>query len=417
MTRTVTLHLERPHSEVQQEVLEWEGHGVLLAGRRWGKTTVLCEKLFLGALHNRDLRWWVGLSWRSASMKKAWDLLRTYTRQAWRAVGQDPAKVKAVRETEKELHLPGGGQIWLRTAERPDSLAGAGIGAAVVDEFTLMGESVWNEYLRACLLDTGGKAILCGVPKGEGWHANLWRAAHSRPGWRAWQLPTSSNPLIDQVELERIRQETPARLFAQEYEAQLLDDAGAVFRGVLAAATGTMQEAPLPGHTYSLGVDWGRSNDATVFAVVDCSERALVYLDRFQNVDYGLQIQRLRALVARFRPAQVIAEANSMGRPLIEQLQRGGLQVDAFVTTNASKAALIDALVLAFEQARIRLPADADVLLTELQAYQAEQLPSGLMRYGAPPGMHDDTVMALALAWRPVVIVRSNIRSYSFLTG
>ena len=36
------------------------------------------------------------------------------------------------------------------------------------------------------------------------------------------------------------------------------------------------------------------------------------------------------------------------------------------------------------------------MLLGELQAYQAEQLPSGLMRYGAPAGQHDDTVMALA---------------------
>ncbi len=38
----------------------------------------------------------------------------------------------------------------------------------------------------------------------------------------------------------------------------------------------------------------------------------------------------------------------------------------------------------------------------ELVAYQAEQLPSGLLRYGAPAGQHDDTVMALALVWNAV---------------
>jgi hypothetical protein len=31
-------------------------------------------------------------------------------------------------------------------------------------------------------------------------------------------------------------------------------------------------------------------------------------------------------------------------------------------------------------------------------AYESEKLPSGLIRYGAPDGMHDDTVMALAIA-------------------
>ena len=35
-------------------------------------------------------------------------------------------------------------------------------------------------------------------------------------------------------------------------------------------------------------------------------------------------------------------------------------------------------------------------------AYQAERLPSGLLRYGAPGGQHDDTVMALAIAWSAV---------------
>jgi hypothetical protein len=35
-------------------------------------------------------------------------------------------------------------------------------------------------------------------------------------------------------------------------------------------------------------------------------------------------------------------------------------------------------------------------------AYQAERLPSGQMRYGAPSGQHDDCVMALAIAWTPV---------------
>jgi hypothetical protein len=34
-----------------------------------------------------------------------------------------------------------------------------------------------------------------------------------------------------------------------------------------------------------------------------------------------------------------------------------------------------------------------------LQAYEAERLPSGAMRYNAPAGMHDDMVMSLALAW------------------
>jgi hypothetical protein len=80
---------------------------------------------------------------------------------------------------------------------------------------------------------------------------------------------------------------------------------------------------------------------------------------------------------------------------------REGLWVEPFTTTNRSKAQAIEALALAFERSDIRILNDR-VLVSELTAYQTERLPSGLMRYGAPPSQHDDCVMALAMAWSSV---------------
>jgi len=74
------------------------------------------------------------------------------------------------------------------------------------------------------------------------------------------------------------------------------------------------------------------------------------------------------------------------------------LPVYPFRTTNASKAAIIDGLALALEREEVRL-LPHEVLLNEMLSYQAERLPSGLMRYSAPDGAHDDCVIALALAY------------------
>jgi hypothetical protein len=90
-----------------------------------------------------------------------------------------------------------------------------------------------------------------------------------------------------------------------------------------------------------------------------------------------------------------------MGGPVVEQLQRDGLRVKPFMTTNASKSEAVEALALAFERGEIRIPNDA-VLIGELQAFESKPLPSGIMRYDAPSGGHDDTVMALAIAWQGV---------------
>lgn len=66
--------------------------------------------------------------------------------------------------------------------------------------------------------------------------------------------------------------------------------------------------------------------------------------------------------------------------------------------TNASKTHIIDSLAIAFERGDLKI-IDDPVLMGELQAYESERLPSGLVRYNAPSGMHDDCCIALALAW------------------
>jgi len=111
-----------------------------------------------------------------------------------------------------------------------------------------------------------------------------------------------------------------------------------------------------------------------------------------------MQRGRLLGLCDRFRPSVVLAEENSIGAPIIEQLVRDGVPVQPFVTSNSSKAEIIDALTLAFERQTIRI-VDDPVLIGELESFEATRLPSGLMRYAAAEGCHDDTVMALALAW------------------
>lgn len=146
------------------------------------------------------------------------------------------------------------------------------------------------------------------------------------------------------------------------------------------------------------GVDWGRAEDFTVISVLDADTRQQVDMQRFNQVSWELQRGRLVTLYQRWQPKTILAESNSIGEPNIEALQAEGLPVQGFQTTAHSKGPLIDALALAIERQDIALLSDP-VQLAELQAYTMERLPSGMFRYSAPAGGHDDTVIALALAW------------------
>jgi hypothetical protein len=143
-------------------------------------------------------------------------------------------------------------------------------------------------------------------------------------------------------------------------------------------------------------VDWGRT-DFTVITVMDIQTHAVVHCDRFNQLDFKTQRGRLMAICERYKPAAIVAEQNSIGEPIIQQLREDKLYVTPFLTTNASKARIIDQLALAFERGTITIFNDP-ILIGELMAFQATRLPSGAIRYAAPNGMHDDMCMSLALA-------------------
>lgn len=305
-----------------------------------------------------------------------------------------------IRESERMVILPTGGSVQVKSADNPDSLRGEGLNFVVIDECAFVKEDAWTDALRPALADRKGGALFISTPKGHNWFWRLWHNADGAE-WQAWRFTSYDNPFLDRKEIDAAREQLPERTFSQEFLAEFIDDAGGVFRRIAESATATHVDRAVPGGEYVVGVDWGKTSDFTAFAVLDVTQRALVYLDRFNQIDYAVQVGRLRALVERFRPGVIIAERNSIGDPLIEQLQRDGLPVQAFTTTNASKMRVIDALALAFERQEIRILPDP-ILIAELQSFEMERLSSGMLRYSAPDGLHDDTVMALALAWHGV---------------
>ena len=197
-------------------------------------------------------------------------------------------------------------------------------------------------------------------------------------------------------EVQAMRDEVSERKAAQEIDAVFLDDAGGVFRNVRLVSTAQPQD-PLRGHQYIIGADWGKTGDYSVFAVLDATAMREVWLDRSNKVEYEIQVGRLCALVERYNDAVVIAEENAMGDPIIGQLRRRGVKVRSFTTTNATKAEIVDGMALALERRAIEL-LDHPIATGEMEAYESKRLPSGVYRYSAPEGMHDDTVMGRMLA-------------------
>jgi hypothetical protein len=385
----IELKLPALHPAQEKVTQEAKRFNVLCCGRRWGKTVLGMDRLIHAALEGKPVAWF---SPTNKLMAETWRELRSTLEPVTRSKN----------EQEKRLELINGGSIELWSLDSPDAGRSRKYATVVIDEAAMIQTlaEAWQQSIRPTLTDLQGSAWFLSTPKGPNYFKVLFDLGQdsTREDWASWQMPTGENPFIASQEIEAARLDLTEAAFQQEYLALFVNWEGSVFRRVGEAATATPRLEPQDGHDYIIACDWGRSHDYTVFVVLDLTTCAMVEMDRSNRVDYTVQCGRLQALYERWHPKQILAEENSIGQPVIEQLTRDGLRIQPFTTTNASKAQAVEALALAFERGDIRILNDV-VLVSELAAYQAERLPSGLLRYSAPAGQHDDCVMALAIAW------------------
>lgn len=364
-------------------------------GRRWGKT-VLGGTLVLNTLRQHGRVAWITPTYKNS---------RPLWRWCVNAVANEVRTGKIrLSKVDRSLETRGGGFLGIYSADNIDSIRGEAFHLAVLDEAARIDEDARTDAIMPTLADYAGEEIIITSPKGKNWvYKEFLRGQDDGKHTASWQAPTSANPSpsIRQA-FDLARQRVSERTFRQEWLAEFVEG-GEVFRHIDAAKVADCQQHAQPGHQYIFGIDFGRIEDYTVVTVIDLAMGACVHVDRFNKIDWSLQVGRIVALFERFRPTSIVAERNAMGDPVINMLYEKELPVWPFTTTNATKQTIIDALALAFEQGAIKIVDDPH-LVTELQAYEAKQLPSGLMKYGAPAGLHDDCVMSLALAWHGAAV-------------
>jgi hypothetical protein len=377
---------------------------VLDCGRRWGKTLYAIRWILEPAAAGFPVGWF------APNYK--------YLTDAWRDILLAvEGHVVRRNNTERRIELDTGGVIEAWTLDDPKAGRSRRYKRVVVDEAALSPnlEEAWTQAIRPTLTDFRGGALFGSTPKGMNYFWALFQRGidPEQRDWAAWQMPTVANPFIDPEEVESARLELPELTFAQEYLAEFLSGEGSVFRNIAANLTANPNATPAEhtGHILVAGVDWAQVRDFTAISVVCATCAREVALDRFNQIDWAFQRARLTHLVKHWHVRHVVAEWNSIGGPNIEALQADGLPVVPFVTTATSKPQLIQSLALAFERMECAWLPDA-VARGELEAFEAKVSgATGRVSYSAPEGLHDDTVIARALAWRAALEGRPAIGS------
>lgn len=388
--RRIELELPAHHPAQAQIVRESKRFNVVSCGRRFGKTLLGTELDLAPALEGYPVAWF---SPTYKMLSPVWREIKELFKPVTRSVNVQ----------EHRIDLITGGEFVMWSLESPDAIRGRPYKRVVVDEAAMVPhfQDTWQAVIRPTLSDYIGDAYWLSTPKGMNFFKQGFDYGQDplMEEWASWQFPTAANPYIASEEIEAARQELPELTFRQEYLAEFLQSEGAVFRNINPNLTAPLNASPEAhkGHRIASGLDWAQKHDFTAHSIGCLTCNVELELDRFNKIEWAFQRARIRTQYERWGIGEILAEANSIGSPNIEALQKEGLPVRGFETTAQSKGPLIQSLALAFERQEFQW-LNSPVATAELVAYESKvSQVTGRISYSAPEGMNDDTVIARAL--------------------
>lgn len=308
-------------------------------------------------------------------------------------LGLDIKPRPAVNLTSRTITLPNGATLWFKSGDKPDSLYGEDVFAAVIDEASRVKEDAWHA-VRSTLTKTRGPVRIIGNVKGrKNWAYQIARKAESGAPDMSYHRLTAYDAVAGGVlaaeEVEDARRTLPEHVFRELYLAEPCDDGGNPFGlAAIAACIAPLSDAP----PVCWGWDLAKSQDWTVGVALDREGRVCRF-ERFQAPWNDTK----RRILAATGNTPALVDSTGVGDPVLEDLQRSGGAFTGFKFTSTSKQQLMEGLQGAIHEGRIRFP-DGPIR-QELDVFEYEYTRAGV-RYAAPPGLHDDCVMALALAWK-----------------
>ncbi|MEE8506392.1 MAG: hypothetical protein V3S40_09260, partial [Kiloniellales bacterium] len=212
--------------------------------------------------------------------------------------------------------------------------------------------------------------------------------------------------IFDATELASAQRVLPPQVFRELYYAEASDDQGNPF-GLDAIRDCVDDLSTLP--PVAWGWDLAKSVDWTVGIALDTAGR-VCRLERFQK-PWQETIGTIRSATGAV-PALV--DSTGVGDPILERLQRiSPDHFQGFTFSASSKQQLMERLAMAIQEQQVRFP-DGPIR-AELEAFEYHYSRTGV-RYAAPEGLHDDAVVALALAVR-LWDRQRHVRPLAIVTG
>ena len=377
------------------KALEENRFVIAVCGRRWGKSTLSLVAALDQAL--KSLKVWVIFPVYPQALE-AWLNIKSLVRQL-------PEDYAEIREVEKRIVLKNGGSIQIKSANKPESLRGAGgISLIIFDEVAYMEKETWDT-VRPILSDSLGKGLFISTPNGLNWFYELFENAKKRKDWATFHYPTENSPRVNKDELNQAKEELGSLVYAQEFLAEFTE-VGHMFKREWFKYFEVIDgEDP----EYVIGDQIYKQSELSIFGTMDTAlsiketadysvimtvgstnDGKLLVLDVFRaRLEAPELLPKIESMISNWNMAWLGVEDSSFGLGIIQMARRQGLPIRNLKADKSKTARAVPAAA-GIENGTIYFLKNAKWLLE----YEREltSFPSS--------GSHDDQVDALAYAAR-----------------
>ena len=213
----LTVNLPRPHTHQSAFMRSPAKRKVICAGRRGGKTVGVASYAVERMLAGRRV---LEAAPTADQTNAFWEACKKALQEAI------DAKVIYKNETDRVLEMPGGkGRIRAKTAWDADSLRGDYADELILDEYSIMDPSAWDEVGAPMLLDNDGNAIFIFTPKRKNHAHKLYQRAKAdtKGRWEAFHFVSHDNPHLSPEALAEITEDMSDEAYQQEILAEFLE--------------------------------------------------------------------------------------------------------------------------------------------------------------------------------------------------
>ena len=386
----MNLDLSNPFGGIRKAFDDPAKYVIMVAGRRTGKTHEAVDWLIKENLEGAETTLWVDTV--QVNIDK-------YIDRYWKPRLAGLWKYCKWNAQKKILTMPTGSYIDFASAQKPENLEGFEYDRMILNEagIILKKPALWDNTLQPMTKGKKNKTRIIGTPKGRGKFHELSVLGNSDDErYRSFHFSAYDSPFWTEEELVEVQRNIPSEAWRQEYMAEFLEGAGVVFRNIgNCIAKGELGSGESGGR-YVMGVDLAKHRDFTVIMVADIEKKAVIYMDRFNQIDWTFQKRRIAEVSKKFNRAKIILDSTGVGDSIYDDLLAMGITVEGYKFTSTSKKDLIQNLSVAIDNVDLTFH-PWEILMSELEVFGFEMSAAGNLRYSAPEGLHDDAVIALGL--------------------